>query len=55
MGALLSVPFWHAPALVHWGGQGLTQALPPCRNKVPMTSRCGDSTRRIDTSVLRSE
>ena len=25
--ALLSVPFWHAPALVHWGGQGLTQAL----------------------------
>ncbi|MET0518812.1 MAG: BPSS1780 family membrane protein, partial [Burkholderiaceae bacterium] len=24
---LLSVPFWHAPALVHWGGQGLMQAL----------------------------
>lgn len=24
---LLSVPFWHAPALVHWGGQGLIQAL----------------------------
>ncbi len=27
LGALLSVPFWHAPALVHWGGQGVTQAL----------------------------
>lgn len=26
-GALLSVPFWHAPALVHWGGQGVAQAL----------------------------
>lgn len=26
-GALLSVPFWHAPALVHWGGQGVQQAL----------------------------
>lgn len=25
--ALLSVPFWHAPALVHWGGQGAGQAL----------------------------
>jgi hypothetical protein len=24
---LLSVPFWHAPALVHWGGQGVAQAL----------------------------
>ena len=24
---LLSVPFWHAPALVYWGGQGLAQAL----------------------------
>ncbi len=23
----LSVPFWHAPALVHWGGQGVGQAL----------------------------
>lgn len=23
----LSVPFWHAPALVHWGGQGVLQAL----------------------------
>ena len=27
LAALLSVPFWHAPALVHWGGQGLMQAL----------------------------
>ncbi|MDE2080099.1 MAG: hypothetical protein KGI90_02010 [Burkholderiales bacterium] len=26
-GTLLSVPFWHAPALVHWGGQGVRQAL----------------------------
>ncbi|MBV8124120.1 MAG: hypothetical protein JOY60_09935 [Burkholderiaceae bacterium] len=25
--ATLSVPFWHAPALVHWGGQGAMQAL----------------------------
>ncbi|HEY9107473.1 MAG TPA: BPSS1780 family membrane protein [Roseateles sp.] len=25
--ALLSVPYWHAPALVHWGGQGVGQAL----------------------------
>ena len=25
--ALLSVPFWHASALVHWGGQGPAQAL----------------------------
>jgi hypothetical protein len=24
---LLSVPYWHAPALVHWGGQGPWQAL----------------------------
>ncbi len=24
---LLSVLFWHAPALVHWGGQGAAQAL----------------------------
>lgn len=24
---LLSVPYWHAPALVHWGGQGVGQAL----------------------------
>ena len=27
MAALLSVPFWHAPALVHWGGQGVAQSL----------------------------
>ncbi|MDM4767211.1 BPSS1780 family membrane protein [Pelomonas sp. SE-A7] len=25
--ALLSIPFWHAPALIHWGGQGVMQAL----------------------------
>ena len=25
--ATLSVPFWHAPALVHWAGQGFGQAL----------------------------
>jgi hypothetical protein len=25
--ALLSIPFWHAPALVHWAGQGAAQAL----------------------------
>jgi hypothetical protein len=25
--ALLSVPFWHAPALVHWAGQGAGQSL----------------------------
>lgn len=24
---LLSVPYWHAPALIHWGGQGVAQAL----------------------------
>jgi formate-dependent nitrite reductase membrane component NrfD len=24
---LLSIPFWHAPALVFWGGQGIAQAL----------------------------
>jgi hypothetical protein len=24
---LMSVPFWHAPALVHWGHQGAGQAL----------------------------
>ena len=24
---LLSVPFWHAPALVHWGGQSAGKAL----------------------------
>ena len=27
LAALLSVPFWHAPALVHWQGQGSVQAL----------------------------
>ncbi len=27
LGTLLSVPFWHAAALVHWGGQGVKQAL----------------------------
>jgi hypothetical protein len=27
LGSMLSVPFWHAPALVHWGGQGVAQAL----------------------------
>jgi hypothetical protein len=27
LGAALSVPFWHAPALVHWGGQTAGQAL----------------------------
>jgi hypothetical protein len=26
-GTLLTVPFWHAPALVHWGGQGVGLAL----------------------------
>lgn len=25
--ALLSIPFWHAPALVHWAGQGAAHAL----------------------------
>jgi hypothetical protein len=27
LGSLLSVPFWHAPALVHWGSQSVGQAL----------------------------
>lgn len=27
LGIGLSVPYWHAPALVHWGGQGVAQAL----------------------------
>jgi hypothetical protein len=27
LAGLLSVPFWHAPALVHWGGQGFVQAM----------------------------
>lgn len=25
--ALISTPYWHAPALVHWGGHGVLQAL----------------------------
>ncbi len=27
LSSLLSVPFWHAPALVYWGGQGCAQSL----------------------------
>jgi hypothetical protein len=27
LGSLLSAVYWHAPALVHWGGQGAMQAL----------------------------
>lgn len=27
LAALLSVPYWHAPALVHWAGQGVAQSL----------------------------
>jgi len=27
LASLLSLPFWHAPALVHWGGQGVAKAL----------------------------
>jgi hypothetical protein len=27
LAALLSIPFWHIPALVYWGGQGAMQAL----------------------------
>jgi hypothetical protein len=27
LGSLLAVPFWHAPALVHWGGQRAAQSL----------------------------
>ena len=27
LAALLSIPFWHAPALAHWGGQTFGQAL----------------------------
>lgn len=27
LASLLAMPFWHAPALVHWAGQGVTQAL----------------------------
>ena len=25
--ALLSVPFWHAPAIVYWGRQGVARSL----------------------------
>jgi hypothetical protein len=27
LAAALSIPYWHAPALVHWAGQGVAQAL----------------------------
>jgi hypothetical protein len=27
LGTALAVPFWHAPALVHWGAQGVAQSL----------------------------
>lgn len=27
LAGLLSVPYWHAPALVHWAGQGVAQSL----------------------------
>ena len=27
LAALMSLPFWHAPALVHWGGLGVGKAL----------------------------
>lgn len=27
LAALMSIPFWHAPALVHWGGHGAMQSL----------------------------
>lgn len=27
LSSLLSIPFWHAPPLVHWGGQSAMQAL----------------------------
>jgi hypothetical protein len=27
LAVVVSIPFWHAPALVHWGGQGPAQAL----------------------------
>lgn len=27
LGTLLSIPYWFAPALVHWGGQGVGQSL----------------------------
>ena len=27
LAGLLSIPYWHAPALVHWGAQGVAQSL----------------------------
>ncbi len=27
LAGLISVPYWHAPALVHWGGQSVMQSL----------------------------
>jgi hypothetical protein len=27
LGSLVSVPFWHAPALIHWGGIGWVKSL----------------------------
>lgn len=27
LAGLLALPFWHAPALVHWDGQGMAQSL----------------------------
>ncbi len=27
LASVLSVPFWHAPALIHWDGQGVAQSL----------------------------
>jgi hypothetical protein len=27
LATLLSIPFWHAPALVHWGGQSAWQSM----------------------------
>lgn len=27
LGGLLSVPFWHAPALIYWDGQGCAQSM----------------------------
>lgn len=27
LAAVLAVPFWHAPALIHWNGQGVAQSL----------------------------
>jgi hypothetical protein len=27
LAGLLSIPFWHAPALVHWDGHGLAKSL----------------------------